>query len=201
MTKIEYNGGVIEISVDPEPENPRVGFSNISTMVCWHRRYDLGDKTNFRDHNEFSSWWKKNGKGGIISKLWLLDHSGLVIRSGDRNPFDPWDSGLVGFVYATASDLRKKMGLGRLTAARRKEAMEYMESEVELYNSYLGGDVYRYTTYYKGVGGKLVEIDSCGGYYGYDFERSGILAAARDTINLYVEKIHEQAKIPRNFRK
>jgi hypothetical protein len=39
----EYKGCKIELEYDDHPESPRE-WSNVGTMVCWHRRYDLGDE-------------------------------------------------------------------------------------------------------------------------------------------------------------
>jgi len=33
-----------EILPDKDPMNPRKEWDNLGTMVCWHRRYDLGDE-------------------------------------------------------------------------------------------------------------------------------------------------------------
>lgn len=39
---IDYRGVRIEILPDPDPCNPRED-ENLGTMICWHRRYKLGD--------------------------------------------------------------------------------------------------------------------------------------------------------------
>src|ERR1039457_3716938 len=36
-----------------DPLNPRKEYDNVGTMVCWHRNYDLGDKHNYADSEEF----------------------------------------------------------------------------------------------------------------------------------------------------
>lgn len=33
--------------------NPRVDHDNLGTIVCWHRRYDLGDRHSYRDRDHF----------------------------------------------------------------------------------------------------------------------------------------------------
>lgn len=40
---IEYKGCRIRLEADEDPESPREGC-NVGTMVCWHRRYTLGDE-------------------------------------------------------------------------------------------------------------------------------------------------------------
>ncbi|WP_180902481.1 hypothetical protein [Martelella soudanensis] len=34
----------IRIVPDPDPMNPRVECDTLGTMICWHPRYNLGDK-------------------------------------------------------------------------------------------------------------------------------------------------------------
>ena len=42
----------LKVEQDDMPESPRA-WDNICSMVCWHSRYDLGDKHNFDDVDEF----------------------------------------------------------------------------------------------------------------------------------------------------
>ncbi len=53
VEKIEYKGYDIEIYIDEYAENPRKAFDNLGKMVCWHRRYDLGDEHSYKDPKEF----------------------------------------------------------------------------------------------------------------------------------------------------
>ena len=46
------NKYLLKIEQDTNPENPR-NWDNVATMVCWHSRYDLGDKHSFYDSDEF----------------------------------------------------------------------------------------------------------------------------------------------------
>jgi len=43
---------LLKIWYDDCAENPRER-DNLGTMVCWHRRYNLGDPHNYRDKDEF----------------------------------------------------------------------------------------------------------------------------------------------------
>jgi len=44
----EYKGYKIEIWYDEDPENPRTDWDPISTMVCWHSMYYLGDSESWK---------------------------------------------------------------------------------------------------------------------------------------------------------
>lgn len=44
---------LLKISLDWDAPNPREDYDNLGTMVCWHRRYTLGDKHNFKEPEDF----------------------------------------------------------------------------------------------------------------------------------------------------
>ena len=43
----------LRIEYDDMPVNPRTDYDNFGKMVCWHSRYDLGDKHGFRNRPNF----------------------------------------------------------------------------------------------------------------------------------------------------
>ena len=61
--------------------NPRED-DNLGEMVCFHRRYDLGDKTEFERPFDFQVY-TENNKNDIccILSLYLYDHSGITIST------------------------------------------------------------------------------------------------------------------------
>ena len=95
------------VYLDDNAENPR-DWSNICTMVCGHKRYRLGDEQADTE-NQYSSWQEQleeeilKPNGGedevVYLPLYLLDHSGL--RMNTTGFGCPWDSGQVGWIYAT----------------------------------------------------------------------------------------------------
>lgn len=44
---------LLKISLDWDAPNPREDYDNMGTMVCWHRRYALGDKHDFGEPDDF----------------------------------------------------------------------------------------------------------------------------------------------------
>lgn len=158
---------VLEIHSDEDAENPR-SFENTGTMVCFHKRYSLGDRHNLSS-DEALRLSKKKGYTSL--PLYLYDHSGLTIST---TPFScPWDSGLLGFIWVKNKDACSKHGWAKLTRTRREEIIKTLEAEVRLYDTYLRGDTFRFDTYEDGV-----LKDSCGGFYGTDHKESGLLEAA-----------------------
>jgi hypothetical protein len=163
---------------DVGDSNPRE-WDNLGTMICFHRRYKLGDKHEFRDNTEFMEWWKENGKGGVLLPLALMDHSGLSMWIGsEASPFDPggWDSGQVGWVYATKEQIIKEYGKNK-----RKQAEKVLKSEVETYDQYLKGDIWGYIV--KDQDGN--NVDSCWGFYGYEYCKQEGLSVLQWKVDSY----------------
>lgn len=149
---------------DVNPLNPRTEYDNAGTMVCWHRRYNLGDKHDFSSPADFDQWWKENGKGGIRLPLFLYDHSGLTMNT--RGFSCPWDSGQVGWIYATRETILKEWAAPkRISKLARDKAETYLRGEVETFDQYLTGDVWGYVI--EDDDGN--HLDSCWGFYGQDF--------------------------------
>jgi len=156
----------LKIEQDTDPMNPRTDWDNLGTMVCFHKRYDLGDKTDYRS-NDYDSWDEL--KEGIITNegevtilpLYLYDHSGITIST---SPFDcNWDSGQIGFIFVSKHKIKKE-------GIDETKVEEYLKREVETYDQYLTGEVYCYEVYEietcdKGHEHKTL-VESCGGYFG-----------------------------------
>jgi len=172
IEKIEYKGYEIEIFQSDYPEDPR-GWDNLGTMICFHNRYDLGDKHNYYDPDEFIEDMKNEKV--IILPLYLYDHSGITISTG---PFGcPWDSGQVGYIYVTYEDIKKEFSYKNITTKRIEKIKDYLRGEVETYDNYLTGNIYGYN---------IEDVDSCSGYFG-DPEKSGLLDEAKDIIDYEIE--------------
>lgn len=165
---LEYKGKTIEIHQDMDPQNPRTDFEQIDTMVCFHKRYNLGDKHDYKSE-DYSSWdemeaaIRKEHKPVVLLPLYLYDHSGITIST---SPFHcRWDSGQIGFVFINRKDALANWTGKRVSPALRKKCEEYIASSVNEYDQYLRGDVYGYII--KGPDGE--EEQSCWGYYGEDY--------------------------------
>lgn len=164
---------ILKVLRDEFATNP-CEFDNLGTMVCWHPQYELGNDHNFKSPQDFQRWVKEEvGKSNIVLlPLYLYDHSGLAISTV---PFgDPWDSGQVGWVYATKEDLRREFGAKKITSRIKQKAVSILQEEVKTYNQYLTGEVFGFATFEVGDG-KVRETDSCWGFYGSDVETNGML--------------------------
>jgi len=156
----EYKGHKIKLYQDPDPESPRE-WDNLGKMVCFHRRYDLGDKHDFANADDMVEFI--NNKDVISLPLYLMDHSGIGMNTGGFRYCDSagWDWGQVGYIYATKQMIRKEFGVKYVTYATLQKALEILQAEVETYNKYLTGNVMGYVV--EDADGNT--IDSCWGFY------------------------------------
>jgi hypothetical protein len=190
--------------------NPREEFDNLGTMICWHRRYNLGDKHNYDSCPDF---WEALGKevglediqdgfgvtdqqGEIIESkvvmlpLYLYDHSGITIRT---TPFScSWDSGQVGFIYVTYDRIKKEFG--EVNEETKEMARKALLAEVEMYDFHLLGEVYGY----KITKAKVChtcghieqeEVDSCWGFYGLDWKKNGMKDQVEEKYHILFNKL------------
>ena len=129
----------VKIYIDEDPEDPR-SWDNVGTMVCFHKRYNLGDKHNIK-HDNFSDWSEMragieaNSGPCAILPLYLYDHSGLTMNTTGFSC--PFDSGQVGFIYCSeARALNEGIEFNKLE--------ERLVGEVAVYDQYLRGELYGY---------------------------------------------------------
>ena len=106
------NGKTLEVFLDEYPQNPRED-DNLTTMICFHKRYNLGDKHDYQ-HRDYSGWEEqrkdieKKENTCVILPLYLYDHSGITIST---SPFScNFDSGKIGFVIVDKDNLQKMTG-------------------------------------------------------------------------------------------
>ena len=162
MKTIEMSGHKVEIDYDQMADSPRE-WENLGTMICFHRRYTLGDKHGL-DASSFEGWEDMQAHlekeyDGVLLPVYMYDHSGIALSTGSFGC--PWDSGQVGFIGCSKADIRKWYQIKRITKKTAQRAEEALRQEVETYSKYVNGEVYhvRITT----LDGEYV--DSCGGFY------------------------------------
>ena len=176
METQEYKGYRIKIHTDDDPNDPRE-WDNLGHMVCFHRRYDLGDCDHDLNSSMFNGWddleeyLRKEEGAHVIRPLYLYDHSGLRIKIGDFHGLLPqghaeFDSGQVGFIYVTKKQIRNEFNVKRISKKATDKANKLLESEVSTYDDYLCGNIYGYEIEDKAG----EELDSCWGFFG-DYEK------------------------------
>ena len=187
---IENEKYKLEIFDDLNPYSPRE-FDNLGTMVCFHRRYNLGDETELKS-SDFSSWEElenylyKEENALIAIPVFMYDHSGLWINTTGFSC--PWDSGQVGYIYISKEKVRREYSCKRISKKLKEMMREILCSEVDLYNDYLSGNVYGFTLTDKE---NAEEIDSSCGFYGTDYIENGIF----DYVSSYFTKAELEALV------
>ena len=187
---IENDKYKLEIFDDLNPCSPRE-FDNLGTMVCFHRRYNLGDETELKS-SDFSSWEElesylyKEEDALIAIPVFMYDHSGLWINTTGFSC--PWDSGQVGYIYVSKEKVRREYSCKRISKKLKEMIREMLCSEVDLYNDYLSGNVYGFTLTDKE---NAEEIDSSCGFYGTDYIENGIF----DYVSSYFTKAELEALV------
>jgi hypothetical protein len=121
--------------------------------------------------------------GFVILPLYLYDHSGLTMSTSAFSC--PWDSGQVGVIYM---DLAKIVEHWGEVEDPIKTATDCLVSEVKEYDQYLTGDVYGYII--EDEDGE--DLDSCWGFYGFDYAKQEALDAAK-------HHVEEAAKAKQNI--
>jgi len=171
-TEKRISNYLIEVIQDESPESPRE-WDNLGTMICFHGRYNLGDKHDYRSGN-YNGWGEqrkdieKNENVCVMLPLYLYDHSGITIST---SPFScNWDSGQIGWIVVSKEQVRKEYNVKRINKELIEKVTNILEGEVKVYDQYLTGDVYGYKIFKVTeceLGHKhKEELDSCWGFYG-----------------------------------
>jgi hypothetical protein len=161
-TQAETEKYKLNLYCDESAENPR-NWENAGTMVCWHRKYALGDKHDFTDVRDFLD--SPEAKSAyIILPVFLYDHRYQKLSNQSflgRAQHAEWDSGQVGWIYVS-EEKAKEIFCFEPTEENKAAVTERLQEETEIYSDYLEGNCYGYSI--EDSNGE--QIDCCGGFYG-----------------------------------
>ncbi len=181
---MDYKGYTIRIEQDSNCSDGPRNWSNLGVMVCFHKRYALGDKNhgyNFRDYNSYAELKQaitKKEKPLIILPVYMYDHSGITINTTGFSC--PWDSGQIGFIFVSKKKVKEEYTKKRISKQLVERVKTVLINEIEVYDQFLRGDVYGYIIENNGE-----RIDSCWGFYG----REQAEIEAKSTVD-YLAKIN-----------
>lgn len=181
MESESYKGCNIKIEHDELAESPREWDAKLTVIVCRHNRYGFGDHV-VKYGDNIKPLLDKLRPIVMVKNLYYYEHGNITVRLAPFN--DPWDSGQVGVVLVPRKNVEECMGWNRITKKRRAILEQQVRLEIELYDQYLRGDVFSYVI--EDENGE--EIDSCGGFYGYDFENNGLMEYARNAIDYHIKQ-------------
>ena len=129
------------IEQDEDARDPRADYDHFGTMACWHGRYSLGDVQPSEDPDEYMAEVIKPARG-VYLPLYLYDHSGISMSTSRVWPFDcPWDSGQVGWIWASRDAILAEYRVKRLNRKTREQVVALLECEVKEYDAYISGQV------------------------------------------------------------
>lgn len=176
---------------DDQGESPR-DWDNLATFIAGgHKVQHLADKDakselldairsakNYKDSMEYDydlthvpTMVELADKLGLLATrlpLYAYIHSGETIST---TPFScPWDSGQYGEAFITKEKARSEYGVKRISKQLVEKMNKIIEGEVETLDQRLQNDVYGFSV----VDDDGEVIDSCGGFYGTDWEQNGI---------------------------
>jgi hypothetical protein len=157
---------IFRLYYDENPTDPREDY-NLSKMVCFHKRYNLGDDHDFKS-DDFDSWDEmekhitRMENPIVIKPLYLYDHGGITIKTSSFSC--QWDSGQIGFVYIRKQDVRDNFSIKRCGQNMVERCDVLLEGEVDTYDKYLQGQVYGYEICKVTEDGHQEGLERCGDY-------------------------------------
>jgi len=190
METIEYKGYEIIIEQDERCESPRTMYENLGTMIYNHKNYVLGDVAIENSSFDTAKLKRDIKSGKLISlPLYLFDHSGITMNTTGFNC--QWDSGMIGWIFIEKEKVREEFGWKHITKSRKQQIETSLKNEVKTFDDFLTGAVYGYTI--KKNGESIAnDIDSCWGFFGSDYKKSGLMDDAKSLID------HNKERTERN---
>lgn len=178
---ISHKGNKIIVGYDPCPESPRE-WDNLGTIYSNYRRFSP-DRKGIEEliqnvgGNMYANTipWNRISKKYYYHKVWMYDHSGQTITTGNTNPFNcPWDSGLAGVIVCDKEKAKKEYGYKRCCKALEERVLKCLDGEIKDLDQFMQGEIYCYQTEDKD--GKV--WDSCYGFY----NKEEMVEEAKDII-------------------
>ena len=161
------NGFQIQIiEGDQDIPNPRLDWDHFSHFQMWHRNYQFGDDFKkeydifetvgrskyFKDEefadeypNPFDDEFKEilaKCKDIVVLPVYMYDHSGITINTTGFSC--GWDSGQIGWIWATKEEICKEYGCKILTKKIREKVEEVLRNEIKILDCWIRDEIYGY---------------------------------------------------------
>lgn len=157
-------------------------------LYTWHRNYRIGMPNPFSTREEMfahildmrpetfegysnDELLKKASTKCVILPVYMYDHSGIALSTSPFN--DPWDSGLLGYIFAYKDDIRKAYGVTRISPKLKEDVLEVFKHNIKIIDDVYNGNVFKVT---------IEDINqphlSCcyGGIIGSDWDENDIMS-------------------------
>ena len=169
MQTLKYESYTIEIVQDADAGNPREEFDNMGEILYVSNRYTLGDRQATKEEIDKIT----RDKNELWLPVYAYIHSGTRINTTGFSC--PWDSGQCGIIHMSKKAAVHEYGVKYATKSVCAKALKYMCGEIETFDQYLNGDVHGYRV----IDEHGEELDSCWGFYGYQYCQDEALESAK----------------------
>jgi hypothetical protein len=199
--------GLGNIKITPcDVDSPRE-WDNLGTFLTWESRCYSPDKNRHSSPRDFLEYMveylfdksteyverKSNEqllnmleKKLIILPVYKYEHSGVVYNTTGFSC--RWDSGQVGLIYVSKEELLNEVYANtrkRVSKVMKEHAEKIMKAEVEVYSQYANGEVYHFEIEDENEN----HVDSCGGFFGLDYDTNGMKDHIEDKYYPLLEKL------------
>lgn len=162
VTKTDTGYDVRYISQDNDPISPSEDGDDELFLIHYHRDFWV-EKKDIISEDDLRDWYQgekiKQLKDYFIFSVAALIHSGVWLSLSQSFSSDPggWDTSHVGAVLASKKEFET-----------RDRALRAAESHIELWNMYLGSDVYGCIVERFSTEKEYIDHDSCWGFHGLE---------------------------------
>ena len=128
---------MIEVSIehDHDAESPRQD-SHLGTMVFFGRHSGYGDEHEFKTPEDFDHYCV--AANVIRLPVYAYVHSGITISTKRTGQYaDRWDSGQLGYIYATREQVRECYKAKRMGRRVTERALKALQGEVQELDDYM----------------------------------------------------------------
>lgn len=160
---------ILEVFPDESADSPRE-WDNLGKIEMYHSRYNFPHEGGFKDDQEGLEALLESKDVALYLPIYMYEHSGITIKTSSFH--DRWDSGQIGWIYATKEDVRKNWNVKHITKKVLQKVEACLEGEIDTYDKYLRGEILGFTLSKISVCDHGDEHkdheDSCWGFYELD---------------------------------
>ena len=131
-------------------QSPRIMYDNLGIFMRFHKSRGLiGDEIMpvdeyYLDYTEFDDWdemeahiWE-HFDPAVVLRVYMFSHGGKTFNTTGFSC--PWDSGQVGFIFASKEAVRKEYSMKRVTKKITNLVRKVLIAEIEDYDRWIRGE-------------------------------------------------------------
>lgn len=206
---IEYKGHKINIEIDKDSHwrNPRKEWDNLCTFALkdWsHLKGDEDEEIKYKtdyiqelleeleivkydDNGDFTGYWETffynldaDHEETINKALELIGHFYLIREYKGRN--------FNGYILVSKDKVKKEYKVKRISPKLRETIFSVMDAEEQTFEHWGEGEVYGYSC--ENPDGE--DYGGCWGFFGYEWEKNGLLDHAKSEIDCEIRERREK---------